>query len=68
MKLNLSSQIVLNKIPEKYYHPHSAVEASELTRREKIPTSIFSKADDGARYIADAIEKEIRRKQDVGEK
>jgi len=68
MKLNLSSQIVLNKIPEKYYHPHSAVEASELTRREKIPTSIFSKADDGARYIADAIEKEIRRKQEVGEK
>ena len=68
MKLNLSSQIVLNKIPEKYYHPHSAVEASELTRREKIPTSIFSKADDGARYIADAIEKEIRRKQDMGEK
>lgn len=68
MKLNLSSQIVLNKIPENYYHPHSAVEASELTRREKIPTSIFSKADDGARYIADAIEKEIRRKQEVGEK
>lgn len=68
MKLNLSSQIVLNKIPEKYYHPHSAVEASELTRREKIPTSIFSKADDGARYIADAIEKQIRRKQDMGEK
>ena len=31
MKLNLSSQIVLNKIPEEFYHPRTAVERSELT-------------------------------------
>ncbi|MBM6992647.1 MAG: glucosamine-6-phosphate deaminase [Prevotella sp.] len=67
MKLNLSSQIVLNKIPEKYYHPHSAVEASELTRCEKLPTSIYPKAEDGARFIADAIGQEIKHKQELGE-
>ena len=43
MRLNLSSQIAFNKVPEEYYHPRSAVERSELTRREKIPTDIFPK-------------------------
>ena len=32
MKLNLSSQIVLNKVPEQYYRPRTAVERSEITR------------------------------------
>ena len=40
MRLNLSSQIVLNKIPEKFYRPKSVVEQSEITRQEKIPTEI----------------------------
>lgn len=56
LKLNLSSQIVLNKVPEQYYHPRTAVEKSELTRAEKVPTSIFSKAEEGASYIAQRIE------------
>lgn len=67
MKLNLSSQIVLNTISEKYYNPKTVVETSELTRFEKIPTSIHPKAEDGARSIADAIEQVIRAKQRHGQ-
>ena len=52
MRLNLSSQIAFNKVPEEYYHPRSAVERSELTRREKIPTDIFPKMEEGAQAIA----------------
>lgn len=67
LKLNLSSQIVLNKVPEQFYHPRTAVEKSELTRAEKIPTSIFPKAEEGASYIAQRIENEIRQKQQAGQ-
>ena len=34
MKLNLSSQIVLNQIPEEFYRPATAIERSEITRFE----------------------------------
>lgn len=67
MKLNLSSQIVLNKIPEASYRPRTAVERSEITRAEKIPTEIFPSVDEGVAYIADVIEKTIRTKADKGE-
>ena len=66
MRLNLSSEIVLNKIPEEYYHPKTAVERSEITRCEKIPTNIFPKLEEGAAHIADAIEAEIQLKKDQG--
>ena len=59
MKLNLSSQIVLNKVPEKFYRPSTAVERSEITRCEKIPTDIFPKVEEGACNIADEIAKII---------
>ena len=45
MKLNLSSQIVLNKVPEQYYRPRTAVERSELTRCEKVFTDIYPKVE-----------------------
>ena len=32
MRLNLSSQIVFNKVPEEFYNPKTAVERSEITR------------------------------------
>ncbi len=67
VKLNLTSQIVLNKVPEEFYHPKNAVELSELTRCEKIPTTIFPKSEEGARSIANAIEKTIRQKQQSGQ-
>lgn len=66
INLNLTSQIVLKQIPEKYYNPKTAVEASELTRCEKIPTSIHLRPEDGAKRIADAIEAEIKAKRAAG--
>ncbi len=66
MKLNLSSQIVLNKIPKEYYHPRNAVERSEITRCEKIHTDIFPKVEDAVVSIANAIAKDIKYKQREG--
>lgn len=66
MRLNLSSQIAFNKVPEEYYYPRSAVERSELTRREKIPTDIFPKMEEGAQAIVDAVEKLIKQKDSDG--
>ncbi len=63
MKLNLSSEIVLNKVPVEIYRPATAVDRSELTRFEKIETDIFAKPEEGAAHIADNIEQEIRLKQ-----
>jgi glucosamine-6-phosphate deaminase len=66
MKLNLSSQIVLNKVPIEFYRPKTAVDRSEITRCEKIPTDIFAKAEDGVKSIADSIVEEIKLKQKEG--
>lgn len=66
LHLNLTSQIELNQIPEKYYNPKSAIDLSELTRYEKIPTSIYPKAEAGAKSIADVVEEEIRQRQKDG--
>ena len=66
MRLNLSSQIVLNKIPEEFYKPKTAIERSEITRLEKVPTDIFPKIEDAVKSVADVIEDEIRLKQRVG--
>lgn len=59
---NLTSHIVLNKVAENLYQPKTAVERSELTRFEKIPTDIFPKTEDAVNNIADAIEREIKNK------
>ena len=48
MRLNLSSQIAFKKVPEEFFRPRTAVERSEMTRREKIPTDIFPKMEEGA--------------------
>ena len=66
MKLNLSSQIVLNKVPVEYYQPKTVVDRSEITRCEKIPTDIFATIDEGAGNIADSIEAEIKARQREG--
>lgn len=66
MKLNLSSQIVLNKVPVEFYRPRTAVERSEITRCEKIVTDIFPTIEEGAKEIADNIELEITSKQREG--
>ena len=63
MNLNLSSQIVLNNIPEEFYRPKTAVDRSEITRCEKIPTDIFATIQEGAVTIADQVHQEILSKQ-----
>ena len=67
VRLNFTSQIVLNKVAEDFYRPKTAVELSELTRYEKLPTAIFPKTEDGAHSIADAIAKTIRQKHQAGQ-
>jgi len=68
MRLNLSSHIVLNKVPERYYRPRTAVERSEITRCEKIYTEIFPKIDEGVRLIADTVAEEMSRCKAEGRK
>lgn len=68
MRLNLSSQIVLNKVPEQYYRPRTAVERSEITRCEKIFTDIYPKVEEAASVIANSVEAEIKRAKAVGRK
>ena len=66
MRLNLSSQIVFNKVAEEFYNPKTAVERSEITREEHIPTDIYPTVDEGAARIADAIVAEIKAKEMLG--
>lgn len=66
MRLNLSSEIVLNNVPVEIYRPATAVDRSELTRYEKIHTDIFPKIEEGAGHIADAIVNEVKNKQEEG--
>ena len=66
MNLNLSSQIALMDIPQKFYNPTTAVERSEMTRMEKVPTDIFPNIEQAVIHIADAVVKEILTKQNEG--
>lgn len=68
MRLNLSSQIVLNKVPEQYYRPRTAVERSEITRCEKVFTDIYPKVEEAASVIANSVEAEIKRAKAAGRK
>ena len=66
MRLNLSSQIVLNKVAVEFYKPKTTVEYSEISRMEKIHTDIFASANEGASHIADVIENGIKAAQHEG--
>lgn len=68
MKLNLSSKIVLNQIPEEFYHPATAIERSEITRFEKVPTDIFPTIEEGAIDIANQFEEGIKKAAQEGRK
>lgn len=59
MKTNLSSQIKLDRIPQKYYAPVGEIELASLTRYEKIYTKIFESSVEGSQYIAMDIAKSI---------
>ena len=66
MRLNLSSEIVLNKVPVEFYKPKTTVEYSEISRMEKIHTDIFASMAEGASYVADGIEAGIKAAQHEG--
>ena len=66
MRLNLSSQIVLNKVPVEFYRPKTTVEYSEISRMEKIHTDIFASMTEGASHVADKIEAGIKAAQQEG--
>lgn len=66
MRLNLSSQIVLNKVPVEFYKPKTTVEYSEISRMEKIHTDIFASMAEGASHVADGIEAGIKAAQHEG--
>lgn len=66
MRTDLSSQITLNRISTKYYKPANAVERSELTRFEKVPTYIYETVDEGAKQIANEVIEKIQSRQREG--
>ena len=66
MRLNLSSQIVLNKVPVEFYKPKTTVEYSEISRMEKSHTDIFASMNEGAAHVADGIEAGIKAAQHEG--
>ncbi|MBR1626656.1 MAG: glucosamine-6-phosphate deaminase [Bacteroidales bacterium] len=66
MNLNLSSQIALVDIPQKFYNPATAVERSEITRMEQIPTDIFPNIEQAVISIADIVVREVLNKQAEG--
>lgn len=63
MKLDLSSQISLKRIPQRYYRPANAFEESSLTRYEKIPTRIFESIELGSAKVANEIVQNMLEKQ-----
>ncbi len=67
MNTNLSSQITLNRVPQRYYKPADAFERSALTRYENIPTDIYESVGEGSVIVAREIAHEIRAKQAVGQ-
>ncbi|MDH6310773.1 glucosamine-6-phosphate deaminase [Dysgonomonas sp. PFB1-18] len=67
MRLDLSSQIVLDRVPQRYYRPENEFELSALTRFEKVPTHIYESSTEASLQIAGDIARKIKEKQAKGE-
>ena len=67
MRTNLSSQITLDRIPERYYRPTDAFELAGLTRFEKMPVEIYDDALRGSKKVAAEIVRLIKEKNSKGE-
>lgn len=63
MRLDLSSQIVLDRVPQRYYRPENEFELSAVTRFEKINTVIHESSSDASILIAKDIANKIEAKQ-----
>ena len=66
MRLDLSSQITLERVPKKYYKPDNDFEEYNLARYEKLPVAIYEEAGRAAVKIANDISKELRKKEKEG--
>lgn len=66
MKLDLSSQITLDRVPKKYYKPENDFEEYNLSRYEKLPVAIYEDAFGAAKEIAKEIIHEMLQKQQQG--
>ena len=66
MRLDLSSQITLERVSKKYYRPENDFEKYNLSRYEKLPLSIFEQSDRAADKIVKDIVKDIVNTQNEG--
>ena len=66
MRLDLSSQITLERVPKKYYRPDNDFEEYNLARYEKLPVAIYEEAGKAAVKIAKDIAKDILKKEKEG--
>ena len=67
MRMNLSSQISLNRVSSKYYRPETMVGRSVLTKFEKIPVNISESMEEGVKAVADDIVQKVKEKQRQGQ-
>ncbi|HML65954.1 MAG TPA: glucosamine-6-phosphate deaminase [Dysgonomonas sp.] len=68
MRLDLSSQIVLDRVSPRYYRPENEFELSALTRFEKVPTQIYESSVEASLSIARDIAQKIKNKTIAGQK
>lgn len=61
MKTDLTSQIKLDQIPQRYYRPASEIQLAAITREEKIDTRIYENVAAGSQLVAREIARYIRR-------
>ncbi len=62
MILDLSSKIVLERTPERYYKPANALDMARQSRFERLKTSIYETEQEGATRVAKDIAKMISQK------
>lgn len=67
MKFDLSSDISLEMIPERYYNAQDMIEDLRQKRFEKIRTNIYKDALEGSLFVANKIAGLIREKENLGE-
>ena len=68
MKNNLSCQISLSRVSPRLYQTDDVLELSRISRMEKVPTTIYENARQGASHLAQQIAQKIRKSQAEGEK
>ena len=66
MRLDLSSQITLERVPKKYYKPDNDFEEYNLARYEKLPVAIFEKSSRASKKIARDIVKDLQKNEKAG--